>query len=103
MKLDCTHKGLGHVKISQILKTFLLLRDKKLKQIILINNRLVNGVPDEISLFDELSMVDLQWNQMRTIESGAFKFPDRVEKPGFIDLGFNQITHIKGGAFQGKK
>ena len=104
LKLDCTNKGLGHVRISQILQNFLLLQNKtsrKLGQIILIGNRLVNGVPDEIRLFDELSMVDLQWNQIRIIESGAFKFPDKVVEPGFVDLGFNQITHIMGGAFQG--
>lgn len=104
LKLDCTNRQLGHDRISQILQNCLLLQNKtsrKLGQIILIGNRLVNGVPDEIRLFDELSIVDLQWNQIRIIESGAFKFPDKVVEPGFVDLGFNQITHIMGGAFQG--
>ena len=104
LKLDCKNRGIGLDRISQILQNFLLLQNKtsrKLGQIILVGNHLVDRVPDEIRLFDKLSMVDLKLNDIRIIESGAFKFPDKVVEPGFVDLSFNQITHIEGGAFQG--
>ena len=101
LKLNCNNKQLGNAKISLILNSFLRLRGQKLRKIYLNNNSLVNGVPDEIRLFDELSSVDLRWNPIRIIESGAFKFPDRVADPGLVDLSFNQITHIKDDAFQG--
>lgn len=61
-------------------------------------------VPDEIRKFNHLVIVDLQFNQIRLVESGTFKFPDKVEEPfNRIDLGYNQIARFEAGAFQGKK
>ena len=71
-----------------------------LRRIILSGNSLTE-VPEEIRQFSQLSYVDLQHNQIRSIGSGAFKFPDRVEQPGELDLSYNQIANISSGAFQG--
>ena len=69
-------------------------------KIILSRNNLTE-VPEEIRQFSQLSFVDLQHNQIRSIGSGAFKFPDRVEKPGELDLSYNEISNISSGAFRG--
>ena len=98
--LDCKDQGLHDHGISRILTSFLPVQDK-LKKIILSNNRLTK-VPNEIRQFNHITRVDLRFNQIRWIESGAFKFSDiEVEEFGLVDLGDNQINHIEANAFQG--
>ena len=71
-----------------------------MRKIILSNNRLTK-VPNEIRQLNHLFFVDLRFNEIGDIESGAFKFPDN--KFGSVDLGNNQIYRIEADAFQGKK
>ena len=73
---------------------------------ILLRNTSLSKVPEEIGQFTRLAFVDLQSNQIRSIKSGAFKFPDILkERPdvltGVVDLSYNQISLIEGNAFQG--
>ena len=99
LTLDCNNQVLGDDNISRILSTFLP-SEEKLGQILLSNNSL-SKVPEEISQFTHLAYVELLVNRIRSIKSGAFKFPDKVVKPGYVDLGYNQISLIENGAFQG--
>jgi hypothetical protein len=91
---------LGDDKISQILNIFLQDEDRLGK--ILLRNTILSKVPEEIGQFTRLAFVDLQFNQIRSIKSGAFKFPDIVKEPGSVDLGYNQIGLIEDNAFQGQ-
>jgi len=99
LTLDCNSQVLGDDNISRILSTFLPF-EEKLGRIHLSNNSL-SKVPEEINQFTHLAYVELMWNRIRSIKSGAFKFPDKVVKPGYVDLGYNQISLIENGAFQG--
>ena len=99
LQLDCTDRPLGDDKISQILNIFL--QDEARLGKILLRNTSLSKVPEEIGQFTRLAFVDLQSNKIRSIKSGAFKFPDRVEEPGSLDLGYNNISVIEDGAFQG--
>ena len=90
---------MGDDKISQILNIFLQDEDKLGK--ILLRNTSLSKVPEEIGQFTRLAFVDLQSNKIRSIKSGAFKFPDIVKEPGSLDLSYNEISLIEGNAFQG--
>ena len=100
LELDCTNRPLGDDKISQILNIFLQDEDRLGK--ILLRNTSLSQVPEEIGQFTSLAFVDLSFNQIRSIKSGAFKFPDIVKEPGSVDLGYNQIGLIEDNAFQGR-
>ena len=100
LELDCTDRPLGDDKISQILNIFLQDEDRLGK--ILLRNTGLSKVPEEIGQFTRLAFVDLQFNKIRSIKSGAFKFPDIVKEPGSVDLGYNQIGLIEDNAFQGR-
>ena len=94
LTLDCKNQGLEGGIISRVLNHFLPV-EEKLRKIILNNNRL-NKVPDEIRQFNHLRYVDLRFNQIRNIESGA------INKVMYrVDLDHNQIYHIESGAFKG--
>ena len=99
LTLDCADQKLGDERISQILNYFLP-AEEKLSEIILCNNNL-SKIPDEIRQFNYFSRVDLRFNQIRKIGSGAFKFPDKVNKSVKLYLSSNQINEIESGAFQG--
>lgn len=71
------------------------------EQLHLSNNSLTK-VPDEIRQFNDLSLVDLRFNHIRSVASGSFKFPLIVRVPGKVDLGFNRIKIVERGAFQGQ-
>ena len=100
LKLDCNDRPLGDDQISQILNIFLQDEDK-LGQILLSNTGL-SKVPEEIGQFPRLAFVDLRSNKIRSIKSGAFKFPDIVKELGSVDLGYNEISLIEDNAFQGR-
>ena len=101
--ITCKDQLMGDVNVSQLLNFFLVAMggDQLIGQLILSNTSL-SRVPDEIRFFNNLNYVDLRYNKITIVPSGAFKFPtDRVIAPGKIDLAFNRIKNIERGAFQG--
>ena len=100
--LNCGNYKLGDANLSRILNYFLPMKNKLGRLNLNYNN--LTKVPDEIRQFDHIYSVDLDVNQIRLIESGAFKFPDKVnEKGSSLSLQYNPIDRIEPGAFQGNK
>ena len=104
--INCKDEMMGDPVISQILNLLLQTAvddrgDNLIGQLILSNNSL-SKVPDEIRLFHNLTLVDLRFNNIRSVASGSFKFPRQVRIPGKVDLGFNRIKNVEKGAFQGQ-
>ena len=75
--VDCRDQKLGDVNISQFLNFFLVASmGDVVGELILSNNRL-SKVPAEIRFFTSLSYVNLRNNEIGSVESGTFIFPDK--------------------------
>ena len=97
--LDCSNRNLNDSKVNDILNAFIsnpLV--SPLNQLLLYGNQLTR-VPQQIPQFRWLTFVNINNNQIPTVELAAFNF--HTEKLNLIDLSDNQITNIKPNAFQG--
>ena len=98
-KLDCSNRNLNDSKVNDILNAFIsnpLV--SPLNQLLLYGNQLTR-VPQQIPQFHWLTFVNINNNQIPTVELAAFNF--HTKKLNLIDLSDNQITNIKPNAFQG--
>ena len=53
--------------------------------------KLLTRVPSEVRLFNQLDWVFLSDNNITSIDSGAFNFPDAANPLGNLDLAYNKI------------
>jgi hypothetical protein len=98
-KLHCSNKNLSDSKVNEILTAFTsnpLV--SPINQLILYGNQLTR-VPENITQFRYLTFVNINNNNIPSVELAAFNF--YTEKLNLIDLSDNQITNIESNAFQG--
>jgi Leucine-rich repeat (LRR) protein len=68
-----------------------------LGKVSLSHNRLTR-IPAQIRRFPQLDHIDLDYNNISFIHSGAFKFTKTLQK---LSLKSNLLKEIEAGAFQG--
>ena len=96
--LRCFRGSLNDDLASQILDQFTTPELRSfLKEVNMQSNQLTR-VPIQIPLFPQVNYVDLQSNQITTIQSGAFNFAVTLFT---VNVHNNLITSIEAGAFQG--
>ena len=99
--LNCYNRNLGDSKMSDILDAFLTTPGiSPVGLLDLMSNRLTR-VPTQMKFFNQLDYVYLNNNDITSIESGAFNFPDAANPILDLDLQNNQLTTIAPGAFKG--
>ena len=68
-----------------------------------LSDNQLTQIPNEIRYFDYLQIVDLDFNKILSIKSGAFNFTSRLR---YLYLNGNptghKINYIEPGAFVGK-
>lgn len=97
-QLDCLSTGLGDLRTNNILDLFLGSIDANdLKSLNLPRNKL-SKIPAKMSMFPRLENVDLKFNNINSIPTGAFNFTATLRH---LDLQHNNIEQIEPAAFQG--
>ncbi len=101
--IECESKGLNDEQISVVFNAFLF--STKVSPVIKINaasNRLTR-IPQQISEFPHLSIVDLGFNKITEIprtDKKPFVNQNRFKNGSiFINLQFNEIVRVPSGAF----
>lgn len=95
--LNCRGRQLNDSKVSDILDSFISTPGvSPLASLNLWQNKLTR-VPKQVKLFNRLEHLDLEGNQIRTVESGAFKSNQLLS----VFLSDNQLVDIEPGAFEG--
>jgi hypothetical protein len=95
--LNCRGRQLNDSKVSDILDSFISTPGvSPLASLNLWQNKLTRG-PKQVKLFNRLEHLDLEGNQIRTVESGAFKSNQLLS----VFLSDNQLVDIEPGAFEG--
>ena len=98
--LNCLNKNVDDDQISLILNSFLSTPGvSPLKALTLFQCRL-NRIPDQLHLLDQLVYLNFEYNNITSIDRGAFNFSIQLEE---LDLIHNRMVSIEPGAFQGKK
>ena len=98
INLFCTGRNLNDAEVSRILNVFLSHPNvSALGKVSLGHNRLTR-VPMQFRRFPQLDHVDLDYNNITFIQSGAFQFTKTLQK---LSLKSNSLTEIDAGAFQG--
>ena len=101
--LNCQSQKLTDSQMSDILDAFLTTPGvSPVAFLSLEYGKLLTRVPSEVRLFNQLDWVFLSDNNITSIDSGAFNFPDAANPLGNLDLAYNKITTIAPGAFKGQ-
>ena len=101
--LDCSYQNLNDSATTPILNSFL--SNPNVDPVVEMNlsDNQLTQIPNEIRYFDYLQIVDLDFNKILSIKSGAFNFTSRLR---YLYLNGNptghKINYIEPGAFLGK-
>ena len=100
--LDCSNQNLNDTATSPILNSFLLSPGVDPVVEMNLSDNQITQIPNEIHDFGSLQIVDLDFNQIQYIKSGAFNFTSRLR---YLYLNGNpngnKINYIEPGAFLG--
>ena len=96
--VDCSKRSIRDQEMSNILDQFLKPLASPVAYLDFYLNHLT-FVPHQITQFNQLIRVDLEFNEISVIRSGDFVFETQLER---LVLANNNISVIEPGAFQGK-
>lgn len=96
--LDCSDTNLNDDLASHILDLFITPESISLLYRINLENNQLTLVPSQIPIFPQLIYVDLSFNQITMIQTGAFDFSKTVDQ---LILSNNIIRTIEADAFLG--
>jgi len=97
--IDDIDKSYNDETVDRIVDWLILSSANTLEQMTIEYMNQVTRVPHKISSFKALTSISMYRNDISTIKSGAFSFSVPVS---LLDLAFNGLKEIESGAFQGK-
>ena len=97
--LFCTGRKLNDTEMSRILDIFLSHPNVSALGKLSLGSSRLTQVPKQIPRFPQIDHVDLDFNQIKSIQSGAFNFTKKLVK---LTLRGNSMRIIDSNAFQGK-
>ena len=96
--LDCYSLSLSDAQVSQILSAYISSTRSSPLSYLLLTDNLLTKVLDQIGQLAQLDKVELNFNSITTVASGAFNFRTTLKD---VYLNNNKLTSIAAGAFQG--
>ena len=97
--LDCSSGNLDDKKASDIFNAFLSYANVSLLTSLTLYNNSLTRIPEQIRLFPRLVRMSLSTNKFKSVERSVY-FPQTVEFLEHLGLDYNQISTIEPGAFQ---
>lgn len=96
--LFCDRQNMQDAKISQILQAYLATANVSPLSFLQLQYNQLSRVPAEIHLFPALNYVNLEYNNIENVQTGAFNFTALLYQ---LHLSSNPLLAIQTDAFQG--
>ena len=99
--LLCGNNNLTDDRASEILDVFLTSSRVSPVSVLEMALTLMTRVPDQIQQFTQVTGIDLNFNNIATVEAGSFNFTDGVNNLQFFNMANMNLETIAPATFKG--